>query len=234
VISFIVPAHNEEALIGRCLSALHESARALGEPYEVVVADDASTDHTDAIARDQGSLVVAVNRRQIAAARNAGARAATGDPLFFVDADTMVTERVLRAALRSLRRGAVGGGCIVRLDGRLPPYALVLERWLRAVAPVIRLAGGCFLFCTRRAYETAGGFDETFYAAEEVAFGRRLKRLGRFVVLRESVVTSGRKLQTHTALQLLGVALQLAARGASSLQQREGLEFWYGPRQAGT
>ena len=50
VISFILPAHNEEALLGRTLSALHESARALGEPYEAIVANDASTDRTGEIA----------------------------------------------------------------------------------------------------------------------------------------------------------------------------------------
>jgi glycosyltransferase involved in cell wall biosynthesis len=71
VISFIIPAHNEEALIGGTLSALHDSARALGEPYEIIVANDASTDRTEAVALEHGAGVVAVNRRHIAATRNA-------------------------------------------------------------------------------------------------------------------------------------------------------------------
>jgi glycosyltransferase involved in cell wall biosynthesis len=111
VISFIIPAHNEEALLGRTLAALHAAAGALREAYEIVVADDASTDHTAAVAQEHGARVVAVNRRQIAAARNAGARAATGDLLFFVDADTTATRKAVRAAVRALRGGAVGGGC---------------------------------------------------------------------------------------------------------------------------
>ncbi len=138
VISFIVPAHNEEALIGRTLSALHESARALGEPYKIVVANDASTDRTEAIALEHGARVVGVNRRQIAATGNAGARAATGEMFIFVDADTVVTARVLRAALRALRAGAVGGGCSVRLDGRLPLYAIVL---MRVLPPILHAFG---------------------------------------------------------------------------------------------
>jgi glycosyltransferase involved in cell wall biosynthesis len=232
VISFIVPAHNEEALIGRTLSALHESARALGEPYEVVVADDASTDRTGAIAREHGARVVAVHRRQIAAARNAGARAATGERFFFVDADTTATTRALRAAVRALRRGAVGGGCSVRFDGPVPFYAAVLERVLPLVQQAIGLAGGCFLFCTRRAYLAAGGFDEALYVAEEVAFGQRLKRQGRFVILREYVITSARKLRVRTALDLLRLGARLARGGPQSLRRREGLEYWYGPREA--
>jgi len=230
MISFIIPAHNEEALLGRTLSAVHESARVLGETYEVIVANDTSTDRTAVIALEHNARVVAVNRRQIAATRNAGVTAATGDLFIFVDADTVVTPRVLRAALRLLRGGAVGGGCSIRIDGRLPPYAMVLERLLQMVAPWIGLAGGCFLFCTRQAYLKAGGFNEALYAAEEVAFARRLKRQGRFVILREFVITSGRKLRAYTGLELVRLGVRLALGGSQSLHRREGLEFWYGPR----
>ena len=100
MISFVIPAHDEAELIGRTLAALHESARSVGEPYEVIVADDASRDGTGVLARQHGARVVAVNFRQIAATRNAGARAANGDLLFFVDADTMVTARAVRARRR--------------------------------------------------------------------------------------------------------------------------------------
>jgi glycosyltransferase involved in cell wall biosynthesis len=168
MISFVVPAHDEAELIGRTLVALHESARAAGEPYEVVVADDASGDGTGAIAREHGARVVAVNFRQIAATRNAGARAATGDLLFFVDADTTVTARAVRAAVVALRRGAVGGGSAVRFDGPVPLYAAVLERAvLPVLLPLLKMAPGCFLFCTRRAYLAAGGFDEGLFWSEK-------------------------------------------------------------------
>ncbi len=232
--SFVIPAHNEEALIGRTLAALHASARPLGEPYEVLVADDASTDRTGKIARAHGAQVVAVNRRQIAAARNAGARAAAGDRFVFVDADTVVTEPVLRAALRALRRGAAGGGCSVRFDGRVPPYAAVMERVMPLVFHALGVAPGCFLFCTRRAYFAACGFDETLYCAEEIAFVRRLRRQGRVVLLRESVITSGRKVRAYSALDLLRFVARLARDGPQSIRRREGLEVWYGPRPADT
>jgi hypothetical protein len=144
----------------------------------------------------------------------------------------MVTTRALRAAVRALRRGAVGGGCAVRFDGRLPPYAAVLERVLPPLLHALAMAPGCFLFCTRPAYLAAGGFDEALYVTEEVGFARRLQRQGRFVMLRESVVTSARKLRAHTALGLLRVGLRLARGGPRALRRREGLEYWYGPREA--
>lgn len=46
MISFIVPAHNEQACLGRTLRAIHESACAVGQPYEIIVVGDASTDAT--------------------------------------------------------------------------------------------------------------------------------------------------------------------------------------------
>src|SRR5262245_48649627 len=162
-ISFIIPAYNEEQLLGCTLSAIDQVARALDEPVEVIVVDDASTDRTAAIARAHGARVVAVNCRQIAAARNAGARDASGDMFVFVDADTIVTEAAVRAAVAAMRGGAVGGGCAFGFDGRLPPYGRVLAAVVVPLYRALQLASGCFLFCTRESFNTAGGFDETLF-----------------------------------------------------------------------
>ena len=225
MISIIIPAHNEAELLGRTLSAIDQAARAVNESWEVIVVDDASTDRTAEIALEHGARVIAVNHRQIAATRNAGARAAKGDRLIFVDADTMVTVPAVRAAIHTLRKGAIGGGAMVRFDGPVPLYAQIMERVLLPFfIPLLKLAPGCFLFCSRTAYLAAGGFDETLFWSEEVAFGNRLKRFGRFVILREYVITSGRKVREHSALGLLRVGIQLLFR------RRAGLDFWYGPR----
>jgi len=129
----------------------------------VIVADDSSIDGTTVIAREHGARVVAVNFRQIAATRNAGARMTTGDLLFFVDADTIVTGRAVCAAVRILRGGAVGGGSAVRFDGPVPLYATILERVvLPVLLPLLKMAPGCFfVFARERQYLSAGGFDET-------------------------------------------------------------------------
>jgi hypothetical protein len=85
---------------------------------------------------------------------------------------------------------AIGGGSAVRFDGPVPLYAAILERVvLPVLLPLLKIAAGCFLFCTRHAYLAAGGFDEAFFWSEEVAFGKRLKRQGRFVILRAFVIT---------------------------------------------
>jgi glycosyltransferase involved in cell wall biosynthesis len=231
-VSFIIPAHNEERLLGRTLNAIDQATRPLGEPVEVIVADDASTDRTAAIAREQGARLVSVSCRQIAATRNAGARAANGEMLVFVDADTLVTEAAVRAAIAAMRAGAVGGGCAIRFDGRLPPYGRVLEAIAAPLYRAIRLASGCFLFCTRDAFRATGGFDETLFAAEEMAMSQALRRQGRVVILRESVTTSGRKLRSHSGREFLGTMLRLALAGRKSVRRREGLDVWYAERRA--
>jgi len=231
MISFIVPAYNEEALIGRTLEALNRAARSIGEPYEIVVADDASSDRTAAIAPTHGARVVRVSRRQIAATRNAGARATTGDKLIFVDADTVVTNEVVRAAIEAMHQGAAGGGCAVSFDGQLPRYAELAFPMMVRLFRATGFACGCFLFCTRRAFDAAGGFDETLFASEEITMSRALKRQGRFVVLRESVTSSGRKLRMYSGTEVLRLFGGILLGGPKALRKRDGLEVWYGGRR---
>lgn len=231
MISFIVPAYNEEALIGGTLEALSRAAEALGETYEIVVADDASSDGTASIAEAHGARVVRVERRQIAATRNAGAREALGDELIFVDADTRVNEAVVRAAIEAMKGGASGGGSAVNFDGRLPKYAERVHPAMIRIFRALGIACGCFLFCTRRAFEAAGGFDEKLFASEEITMSRALRRQGRFVVLRESVTTSGRKLRMYSGKDVLRLFASILLAGPKALRSRDALEVWYGGRR---
>jgi glycosyltransferase involved in cell wall biosynthesis len=227
VISFIVPAYNEERLLGATLSSLASSARALGESYELIVADDASTDGTVEVARAHGATVVPVEFRQIARTRNAGARAARGDPFIFVDADTLVPPATLAATLEALRNGAAGGGARVRFDGRLPLYARVLLPVLDASMRWGRLAAGCYVYCTRAAFERVGGFDERLFATEELAFSRALRRAGRVQILPEMVHTSGRRLRAYGTWKLLRWTVRVLLRGPAALRSREYFGAWY-------
>jgi glycosyltransferase involved in cell wall biosynthesis len=231
MISFIVPAYNEELLIGPTLAAIHAAARDSGEPYEVIVVDDGSTDRTAEVARECGARVVRVDCRQIAGTRNAGAREAAGEILIFVDADTFITPPTLRATLAALAAGAVAGGASLRLDGQIPWHGRLLLWLVRAGMRIGRLAAGCYVFCTRAAFEAAGGFDERLYASEEIALSRALARHGRVVILRETVVSSGRKLRTHSGWEILQMMSAIARQGPRALQSRDELGLWYGRRR---
>ncbi|MDZ4101544.1 MAG: glycosyltransferase [Hydrogenophaga sp.] len=231
MISFIVPAYNEERLLGATLQAINAVAQVLDEPCEVIVVDDGSTDRTADIGREHGAQVVAVAHRQIAATRNAGARAARGDVFVFVDADTLVHEALVRLALQAMREGAVGGGAVVRFDGAMPLYARVMVPLVVKLLQVGRLAAGCFLFCKRTAFEAVGGFDEAWFAAEELGLSQALKKKGTFVILREPVLSSGRKLRTHSAREMLTLLGHLFRGGLGAVKQRQGLDLWYAQRR---
>ena len=194
MISFIVPAHNEQACLGRTLQAIHASARIIAQPYEVIVVNDASTDATAEIAQQNNARVVNVNHRQIAATRNSGGRAATGDRFFFVDADTRVNPRAINAAMRAMNKGAIGGGGPTWIDRNEPvPFYIRLIALLSIPAvKLIGFAGGAFMFCTREGFQASGGFSERMFWGEEISFALALKRHGRFVGLWQYAPESNR------------------------------------------
>ena len=231
MISFIVPAHNEELLLGGTLAAIHAAARGARAEYELIVVDDASTDGTVRIAEESGARVVSVNKRQISATRNAGAREARGDLFVFVDADTFINALAVRDMLAAIASGAAGGGCLFHFDGRLPFWARVAYPIGIRLFRLLNVVGGCCMFCTRAAFEATGGFCEDYFAAEELIFSKALKRQGRFVIPRSVVVTSGRKLRCYSGFEILWVLLKIAIRGPKTYRSRQGLDVWYGQRR---
>ena len=235
MISFIVPAHNEQAGLGKTLQAIHDSARIVGQPYEIIVVDDASTDATAEIARQHNATVVTVNHRQIAATRNSGGRAANGERLFFVDADTTVNPRAVAAAMRHMDKGAVGGGGPTWLDkNEVVPLYIRLIALLGIVAvKVIGFSGGAFMFCTRAAFHATGGFNERLYWGEEGGFALALKREGRFVGLWQPVLTSGRRFRKTSALQLFAGGIRMIFSPFKMMTQRSSVEkIWYDSNRA--
>jgi glycosyltransferase involved in cell wall biosynthesis len=230
-ISFVIPAWNEEALIGGTLERLRDAADRLGEEYEVIVVDDASTDRTAEIARERGAEVVRVEKRQIAAVRNAGAAVARGRFLFFVDADTHVPAETLAAAWAELAAGAVGGGALLAFEGRIPWLFRVYILCFMAMWRPLRVATGCFLFARRDAFEAAGRWDERYFAGEELYLSRAMKRQGRFVIVRPAVISSGRKARLLRFRDLIRLLWRGIRHGPKILRQRAGLEVWYESRR---
>jgi glycosyltransferase involved in cell wall biosynthesis len=227
MISFIVPAHNEEFELSSTLAAIHAAASNAGQPYEIVVVDDASTDATPEIAAEAGAKVISINRRQIAAARNAGGRAAQGEYLFFIDADTRINDAHVTEAIGAMEAGYAGGSARVNMDGLIPIWGRILLLGFSSVYFGLKLGAGAFLFTTRHNFDIVGGFDEQYFAGEEVYFSLELKKLGRFKVLREPVVTSGRKLRMYPAKHFLRKFFGVIIRGPRGVRSRAKLSLWY-------
>jgi len=179
--SVVIPAYNEEAFLPRLLDSI-EVARANyaegPDAVEVIVADNLSTDRTAEVATARGARVVRVETRRIAAARNGGGRAAQGDILCFIDADSAVHPQTFDAINRAIRSGRyVAGATGVVLErrslGLLVTYCLFMPMvWLTGMDTGV-------IFCRREDFESVNGYDETRLYAEDVLFLLALRRLGR-------------------------------------------------------
>ena len=233
MISFIVPAYNEETELPSTLGAIRAATSGLSQPVEIIVVDDASTDATPEIAEQAGARVVSIQRRQIGAARNAGARAAQGEYLFFVDADTRINKTHVTEAMALLEVGYTGGSARGVMDGFIPLWSRILLHAFCTLYFGLNLGAGAFLFTTRSNFEATGGFDEQYFAGEEVYFSLALRKLGRFKVLREPVLTSGRKLRMYPARQILGTLLIMILGGPRMARSRARLRLWYDGKREG-
>jgi glycosyltransferase involved in cell wall biosynthesis len=205
LISLIIPAYNEAKYLPRLLDSVETALAAYrGErkDVEVVVADNGSTDGTAAVASARGCRVVPAVPRSIGATRNAGARAARGDILAFVDADSRIHPETFNEIAARLGSERVIGGAT----------GVAMERWSVGIAatyavlvPLVWLTGfdTGVVFCRRADFEAVGGYDERLRFAEDVAFlyalwrrGRRTRR--RLVRARRvKAVASTRKFDEH-------------------------------------
>lgn len=192
-VSVVIPALNEAAGIASAI----DSAAGAGE---VIVADGGSHDATAAIAERLGARLVRSERGR-ALQQNAGAAVATGDVLLFLHADTRLPTGWPAAVERALRRPKVVAGAF-RLgfdDGAFVFRVIEWGGWLRTRLTGIPY-GDQAIFVRRAAFERAGGFP-ALPLMEDVALGRRLKRLGRLVLLPERVETSARRFRTEGPLR---------------------------------
>ncbi|HUR93149.1 MAG TPA: glycosyltransferase [Gemmatimonadales bacterium] len=190
IVSVIVPARNEGRSIARLIGAVLAQAPA-GWSVEPVLVDDGSTDDTVAAARGAGARVVELGARpgggNPAVARNRGGRAATGDPLVFLDADCMPAAGWLERLLAGHDAGAAVVGGSLDLPAGLPAMARCdyYCGWYHVHS---RRPGGEVpnhppgnLSVRRAAFAATRGFTEqqpVAYAHEELAWQAEVRRAG--------------------------------------------------------
>ncbi|APV51889.1 hypothetical protein BWI17_20765 [Betaproteobacteria bacterium GR16-43] len=180
--SVVIPAFNEERYLPALLDSLDIAIATYPggrEAIEVVVGDNASTDGTAELARRRGCVVAPVEKQCIAAARNGGARAASGEILCFVDADSRVHPGTFAAIDAAISEpGVVVGG-----TGLVPERSSFAIGLTVAIGTLLIHAMGIdggVVFCRKPDFERVGGYDEAVLYAEDVRFLFALKRLGRF------------------------------------------------------
>lgn len=235
ILSVVIPAYNEEEHIGACVESVQHAISAVGVAAEIIVVDNDSTDKTAEIAAGLGCRVVAEPFRQIARARNSGARTAKGRYLVFIDADTVMAPEVLKEAVGLLMTGRVsGGGALIEFASETGFIALALLRFWQAISRAARYAAGCFVFATAEAFMAVGGFDEKVYASEEISFSRRMRAFSarqgmKFVIINKpGIKTSARKNQNLGSILL---TMLIVSVFPFALRFRSLCFHWYNCRQ---
>ena len=200
MISVIIPVYNEEAVIAKTLRYLN--AVSDDHEIEIIVSDGGSADTSVAEAQKEGATVIKCEQKGRAAQMNAGARASRGSILYFLHADSIPP-----ASFTKDIRGAVDEGKAIgcyRLRFDLDHWFLKANAWFTRFDINAFRYGDQSLFVTREVFEKAGGFHEECIVMEDNEIIRRLKKLGKFVVLPNEVITSARKYVDNGVFKMQG------------------------------
>lgn len=246
-LTVIVPAYNCAPTLRRALAALQASDLPR-QQWELIVADDGSTDETPLAAGAAADRIVRVEKgpRGPGNARNEAARVATGDVLVFVDADVCVSPTALRQFEALFRADATLGAAFGAYDtspeapGFVSQYRNLLHHYVHSLSPgpAITFWAGCGAM-RRDVFEAMGGFDVQRYTRpqiEDIELGYRLAAKGIPIVLRPEI--QGKHLKRWSLrggfvtdfrdrgvpwMQLLMERREVAAAGPLNLQAREKL-----------
>jgi rSAM/selenodomain-associated transferase 2 len=222
VLSIVVPVLREAENLARLLPAL----RAEAPGAEIIVADAGSGDGSREVAVRVAGVTVLACERGRARQMNAGARAARGDVLLFLHADTDLPAGFETAIARALEDPAVVAGRFdVRLDNPRWPFRLIASLMnLRSRLSGIS-TGDQALFVRREVFAALGGFPD-IPLMEDVEITRRLKRRGRQAALRERVTTSARKWEREGVVRTIGLMWTLRLLYACGVSPAR-LHRWY-------
>jgi glycosyltransferase involved in cell wall biosynthesis len=210
-VSFVVPARNEVDYLPATLDSIADQNTSI--PYEVIVADGGSTDGTREVARERGEAMDvpfevveeagdAKEGHGIAAGRNRGAQAATGEWLAFIDADTVLEECYLEKMYGFVESEGVDiASSHAEYRHNSDWRVKLLERMLNnyCLSFTKPIYPGFNIFVNAEIFDAVRGFPDV--PAEDYAFSRAIAEIGETGILEEPVVTtSARRVHDRGAI----------------------------------
>jgi glycosyltransferase involved in cell wall biosynthesis len=232
-ISVVIPAYNEERCIGEAVEnvklAVEEYQKRTGARAEIIVVNNNSTDRTEEVAKAHGAKVVFEGKNNIAASRNAGARAAQGEIVAFLDADDRMSSNLLVLVDEAMSSGQyIGGGVKIRWDRSSLPL-FFYNAFVSALRWFSKLSTG-LIYTYKETFDRIGGFNEDYYATEETRFVWELKKLGSTERKRFNTITRGYVTKSARKFEELGWRALLEIRflfRPKKLKDQQACSYWY-------
>ncbi|PER09763.1 glycosyltransferase [Bacillus cereus] len=207
--SIIIPAHNEEKYIGKCLDSIAKASEAYKDQTEVIVVLNRCTDKTEEIAKSYNCITLKNNNKNLSKIRNAGAQIASGEIIITIDADTQMTESMLSNVDKHLASGKyIGGG----VTGKFERMSLgIFVSAMLIIIPLLFKYGAIsvgIFWCYRKDFMAINGFNENMLMAEDADFAKRLKKWGKrnnkkFGTIKNGMITSCRRFDKYGDWALL-------------------------------
>jgi len=216
LISVIIPTVNEEQNILRTVKRVREAAkREKRGTIEIIIADGGSSDNTVSIIKKYAKVVLTEQGRGIQ--MNKAAQHAKGDILVFLHADTLLPLQAFKRITKAIKKGAIGGAFRVKFDRQDGFFKIIQLRSNFRSRFFKVFFGDQALFVTKTAFYKLRGFKNV-PIMEDVDFSRRMKSIGKVILVKDSIVTSARKfvnkgmVYTYASMGVLMILFHLRMR----------------------
>ena len=231
--SVVIPAHNEEKYLGRCLDSIMAASASYKDQVEVIVVLNRCTDRTEEIAALYNCITVKEDSRNLSKIRNAGAKAARGEIIVTIDADSWMSDNMLTEIERLLMMEIyIGGGVAGRFER--VSLGIIVSALVLIIPLVIKYGWGIsvgIFWCYKKDFQEINGFNENLLMAEDADFAMRLKKWGKEcgkkygTITKAKMMTSCRKFDMYGDWCLLNPKIVLAYLKGTNRQYADRLYY---------
>jgi rSAM/selenodomain-associated transferase 2 len=189
-ISIVIPVFNEINSIEKLLSHLINSVLSK-DVIEIITVDGGSTDGSQEKINSHPNVTLIQSKKGRAVQMNAGAKAATGNILYFLHCDSLPPRHFDRIIEDTVQNGNQAGCFRMKFDYRHP--VLMISQWFTRFNHISCRGGDQSLFITNELFKELKGFDENFVIYEDNEIISRLYSKNQFVVIPDYIITSARR-----------------------------------------
>ena len=210
LISVVIPVYNEESYVSDLIKSIKQQTY---KNYEIIAADS-STDNTPNILKKLNVKIVTIPKTNVSSARNAGIKKAKGEILALIDADYILQKNLFKSVVKAFEGDK--NKRVVCMEPRsklslkdLKKRDIVKFRILNELIYVYKrvsfftflpAAYGCD-FCRAEAVKKSGLFNEDIDVAEDKEFFSRLRKIGKFKMIKQHVRMSYRRHSKEGAIK---------------------------------